>query len=226
MSLHFDPPLSTTQPHETDRFFDAVQTLVPPGYRIAQVFDTWPALLESELPKQYAVTVRYRGVQTGQEYEVVHRLDAEALRYRFIGRNKGVNEIAEELERVRKSMEERLSGVERGITKLGEGAYHVRDARDCREAVQRLTGFWHIQRAIRDAPAASLPFRRTLDTVRADLISLFRVTDWTGLRDDQREALGEAARVVFDRNAEVIGHTKEWRAQVDTAVERLAASFA
>jgi hypothetical protein len=225
VSLHFDPPLRSTQPHETDQFFDAVQSLIPPGYRIAQLFDTWPTLLESDLPKEYMVTVRYCGVQNRQVYEVVHRLDAEAVRHRMVGHRKGLNEIAGELEKLSTIMERQLQSVQKSVARAAVFGYEARGARDHREAVQRLTGFWELQRAVKDHREVVLPYNRVLETLRADLVSVFRLAPWSELTADQREALSHAARALFDINAEVIGHAEEWRDEVDQMLERVAAAF-
>lgn len=221
VSLTFDPPLQTTQPHELDRFFDATQSLIPPGYRIVQTFDTWPTLLESDLPRRYIVTVRYRGVQTGRSYEYKHNLDAEALRYRLIGSKKGVNEIAEELEKWREDTKrQRVRREQIEYTRLFKGPIEGPPPESGLQAVQFMLGYWQLQRELRASPETSPPTLPIISSVRSSILNVFRFLPTSEFTEDQKYSLTQVGIVAFSKEAELIGGTKQW---MDKMEERMAA---
>jgi hypothetical protein len=47
LRLTFDPPLQASQHPELLEFFKTPQSVFPPGYRLAQTFDSWPGYLRS-----------------------------------------------------------------------------------------------------------------------------------------------------------------------------------
>ncbi len=226
VSLTFDPLLQTTQPHDTDRFFDATQSLIPPGYRIAQLFDVWPALLASDLPKSYAVTVRYRGVQTGRTYEHLHHLNAEALRHRLIGRNKGLHEIVEELEEWRKADEQQARQQRQDAYKrLFQAPMDAPLPENAVEAVQFMLGRWRLQRVLREDPGAFVPTLPLVHAIRRDVLTVFRFVPAAELSQESVRALNEVAAAAFSREAELMGGSKVWMDKMEETMALVEEAF-
>lgn len=226
VSLVFDPPLQSTQPHETDAFFSATQALMPPGYRIAQMFDTWPTLLSSDMPKKYVVTARYLGVQTGRSYETHHRLDAEALRHRFIGRNKGINEIVEEIEKLRKAAGDHWRQVGNQQQELMfTGPLPAASPTSGQEAVEFLIGYWRLQRVLKDTPGLFLAHRPVVHAIRQMATDVSRFVPAARFTSSQREALRRVAIAAYSRDAEIMGGGAAWWKQIDDAIAALEGTF-
>lgn len=67
----FDPPLRTARGREAGEFFKTPKTL-PPRARLAHAFDSWVEVFGNDTaPKQYVVTVTYRGLGAERTYREV-----------------------------------------------------------------------------------------------------------------------------------------------------------
>jgi hypothetical protein len=90
----FNPPLGTTHPRLKPIFFDSPQALLPPGYKLIHTVDSWPAFLQSDLPKRYEVTITYRGIETRRTYSMSYSLDMESLKHLYVADRKDIHDVA------------------------------------------------------------------------------------------------------------------------------------
>jgi hypothetical protein len=225
LRLTFDPPIQSTSFGDTLAFFAIPQPIFPPGYRLAQAFDGWPNYLASDLPRQYAVTVAYRGVENGRSYEYTHILDVEAMRHRISFEGRGLHELVGEVEKLREQLDRRLGGVERHLDpERSLARLWDRTGGSAEEHVRALVGIWRAQRTVTSGGESWLPFDPVLELVRSHALAAgaaFAVQPGEGA-----QVLGVTSilKTLFHYNARTLGN-REWHAEVDAAVEHVAALF-
>lgn len=76
---------------------------MPPERRIRMLFDRVPDRIEAGLPMRYVATVTYRN-DRGKDYEETYPLDLDARRGFKSIIVKGTHEVAEELEKIRRTL--------------------------------------------------------------------------------------------------------------------------
>ncbi|HEV2148348.1 MAG TPA: hypothetical protein VGR37_13165 [Longimicrobiaceae bacterium] len=224
LHLEFDPPLQSTHAQESLRFFDTSHPMVPPGYKHAQTFDTWPQYLESDLPKRYQVTARYRGAENKRDYEVRYILDAEAMRWQHI-RQSETKLLREEVEKAGKAMQDELRKLGNEILPMMRLQALVRPAPSTLSAaVHDLLGTWHLLQCIDDEPRAFYSPKSMLELLRLQALSTVRVLSASSATEDQKAAIHHLLPVLFSIEAEFLAN-KEWHACRDQAFERLGQAF-
>jgi hypothetical protein len=76
-----------------------------PRKEFVVLFDDVRDRLKTSLPREYTVEVSYKGSPFGREYTDVFRLDVQLYLWRNQIRRKDVHNVAEELERLRVSID-------------------------------------------------------------------------------------------------------------------------
>lgn len=99
VTYHFEPPLESPEGEKAVKFFTIPKTMIAPGMKLPHWFATWPSYLNSSAPKRYEVTVKYRGIENNQHYEVKHILDVESLMHRVTSVQKGIHDLVSTVEK-------------------------------------------------------------------------------------------------------------------------------
>jgi hypothetical protein len=108
--ITFDPPLVTTLDDEDDQLADwsplkdGVRTLAP-GRRLTSIFDSALQRHESDLPRQYEVTVAYTDSRGRHQPTLQQTIDLNPIYGRTYSHEKGLPELVAELAKVRSAIE-------------------------------------------------------------------------------------------------------------------------
>jgi hypothetical protein len=113
VSFEFDPPLQSTldtAPRkvpigDVSLFRDGVPSF-PPGKRLVVLIDHGLHRTEAALPDRFIITVKYRGEPFGRRFEDQFVLDIATYREWGAVRRKTVHDVAIEMEKLRKTVEE------------------------------------------------------------------------------------------------------------------------
>ncbi len=223
-SMEFEPPLQTTLPHESDGFFQTVQPMLPPGYRQAQTFDTFPTYLKSDLPKQYRVTAKYRGAENERQYTVRYSLDMEAQQHRLVQQSP-LSDIREELKDLRTVVEKGFRGVEDpfGAIRRLQALSPAPPQQIC-EAVSNLVGTWELMKVIESEPHSTYPYMSLVELLQSECLRASRLAAAEQLTEVQDQALANCAVAIFSLEAVTLGG--DWTGERDDAIGSLASAFA
>ena len=221
LKLAFNPPLQTSGDTKLLEFFDAVQSVVPPGYRISQMFDAWPGYFEANLPGRYEVTATYTGLENGTRYRTNHVLDVQGIRHRLVrgerdpleSIKKSVDQISQDFRRLKQSLEDHFTANAYQVSLLGMPS-------DGGQLVIRLwraaTGLGE-QSYIRD-------WGGFLKVVQSLAAAALVHRDSARVTQDQVDALSKVVSVLHSEMADVMGN-REWYAEVDHAIADLERAY-
>ena len=118
VTITFDKPLESSlrDPAEiaaSPLFREPIPTL-PPGKKIRVLFDSFDGRVEAKLPMAYEVTLRYKGPTGRKAFQESYPLDLGIYRGSMLPQ-KGMPEIAAELENIRKEIKNWTGDGGRGV---------------------------------------------------------------------------------------------------------------
>lgn len=217
--FEFDPELQNTRDDDPQRFFDEPTSIVTPGFKARHMLDTWPALLNSDLPKRYTVTIRYRGLENEQEYSRTQVLDTSAFEHRLEIRRKYLHDLVEAVEDIGKDLPKEM----KRFRKLAERNWAVETygrvvSGTIEDAIRSFARQWKLIRDHWDDGASSIWPKPAIKSLRAQAFALVGSSGRDKVDEDVREELEALATKVFQRPRT---NYDRWAEEVNTAVEAL-----
>lgn len=151
--VKFEPPLQTTREGGTD-FFQSPK-LLPPGSELAHYFDTWQAYLGSDLPKRYAVTVTYKGVEDQLEHTIEHELDTTSIEHLHGFVRHGMHDLVGAVKDQTKKLAGEIEEVRRQLVEQNaRGLLHRTRGASVPAAVADIKSLWAVIQAASEAESA------------------------------------------------------------------------
>ena len=144
LSIHFDPPLQGSQSHwNPNRYFERPKAVFPPGYRIAQSFDSWPSYFSAATPRKYEVTVTYTGKENGKSYSDLHVLDVLSIEHRSQFSRKSMDDLVRTLEKTTAAVENGFKALKEDLSlRTATEVYLHEPTRDAMSYARELVGAW------------------------------------------------------------------------------------
>lgn len=108
--ITFDPPLQSAtdmkgyEPQNWAPVRDGIKILIP-GRRLHSMFDSAMARSKSDLPRQYEVLVNYKDSHGRPQPAISLTIDLEPIYGAMTSREKGLNDLVREVEKLRKATE-------------------------------------------------------------------------------------------------------------------------
>lgn len=142
VTFSFDPPLQVTSERNNAALFFETSKFLGPGHRIAQPLDSWPEYFGAGLPRQYELTIRYRGVEDGLPHETVQTLDADALYHRQSIHRHTMHDLVTKVDRLLGDLKRELAPLQKTIARgVGLESLSVAPVPPT-DAAQRVGALW------------------------------------------------------------------------------------
>lgn len=215
--FEFEPELQNTRDDDPQRFFDEPTSIVPPGFKARHTLDTWPALLNSDLPNSYTVTIRYRGLENEKEYSRTQTLDASAFEHRREVTRKSMHDLVEAVEDIGKDLPKEVEK----FRKLAEKNWSTRiysgtHPDDVEEAVRAFAAQWELFRDQWREGKSAIWLDPALDSLRTQAFGMAGAGGRTDVGEDLRDKLSTLTTKIFQRHRM---NYDAWSEEVDAAIQ-------
>lgn len=215
--FEFEPELQNTRDDDPQRFFDEPTSIVPPGFKARHTLDTWPALLNSDLPNSYTVTIRYRGLENEKEYSRTQTLDPSAFEHRREITRKSMHDLVEAVEDIGKDLPKELERFRRLANKSwSTQIYSGLPPDDLEDAIRSFAVQWKLFRDQWHDGMSEIWLDPALDSLRTRAFGLAGASGRKAVDEELGGKLMALATKIFQRHR---ADYDAWSDEVDAAVQ-------